>query len=137
MTKGISLDEAQRVVTGARQKADAEGLAMNVAVVDAGNNLSAFVRMDGAWLGSIDIALDKASTARSFDMPTKALVDMSQPGQALYGIDSLSGSKSNIVVFAGGIPLERDGEIVGAIGVSGGTPDQDHMVAEGGVAAFS
>ncbi len=136
MTKGISLTEAQKVIEGARKKATDEGLDMNVAVVDAGNNLTAFVRMDGAWLGSIDIALDKASTARSFDMPTKALCDMAQPGQPLYGIDSLSGSKSHIVVFPGGIPLERDGEIVGAIGVSGGNPDQDHLVAEGGVAAF-
>ncbi len=133
MTHGITLEQAQQVIAAATRKAADEDLRMNIAVVDAGNNLTAFARMDGAWLGSIDIALDKATTARSFDMPTSDLVDMAQPGEPLYGIQSLTGSQGNIVVFAGGIPLKSGDTIIGAVGVSGGTPDQDEMVAQAGV----
>ncbi|MDN5748697.1 MAG: heme-binding protein [Pseudonocardia sp.] len=132
---GITLDQAQLVIDAARRKAAAEGLLMNIAVVDAGNNLTAFARMDGAWLGSIDIALDKASTARAFDMPTEKLGELAQPGAPAFGIHTVSGSGANIVVFAGGIPIEVDGQIVGAVGVSGGLPEQDAMVAQAGVSA--
>jgi uncharacterized protein GlcG (DUF336 family) len=133
MAQGITLEQAQQVIAAATRKAADEDLRMNIAVVDAGNNLTAFARMDGAWLGSIDIALDKATTARSFDMPTRELEGMAQPGQPLYGIQSLTGSQGNIVVFAGGIPLTSGDTIIGAVGVSGGTPDQDEMVAQAGV----
>lgn len=133
MAQGITLEQAQQVIAAATRKADDEDLRMNIAVVDAGNNLTAFARMDGAWLGSIDIALDKATTARSFDMPTRELEGMAQPGQPLYGIQSLTGSQGNIVVFAGGIPLTSGDTIIGAVGVSGGTPDQDEIVAQAGV----
>lgn len=133
MAQGITLEQAQQVIAAATRKAADEDLRMNIAVVDAGNNLTAFARMDGAWLGSIDIALDKATTARSFDMPTRELEGMAQPGQPLYGIQSLTGSQGNIVVFAGGIPLTSGETIIGAVGVSGGTPDQDEMVAQAGV----
>ena len=134
MADGITLEQAQQVVDAARRKASDEGLNMNIAIVDAGDNLTAFARMDGAWLGSIGIALDKAHSARAFDMPTQQLATMSQPGQPLFGIHTLN--QGRIVIFAGGIPLHRGEQIVGAIGVSGGTPDQDHMVAEAGVAAL-
>lgn len=107
---------------------------MNIAVVDAGNNLTAFSRMDGAWLGSIDIAQSKAYTSRAFDMPTRDLADMAQPGEPLFGID---GANQSVIIFAGGIPLTDDGAVVGAVGVSGGTPDQDHEVCEAGVGAYS
>lgn len=137
MTHGITLEQAQEIIAAATRKAADEDLRMNVAVVDAGNNLTAFARMDGAWLGSIDIALDKATTARSFNMPTSELAEMAQPGQPLYGIQNLTGSQGNIVVFAGGIPLQSGDTVIGAIGVSGGTPDQDAMVAQTGADRLS
>jgi uncharacterized protein GlcG (DUF336 family) len=131
---GISLDGAQKVVDAAATKATEIGVAMNVAVVDAGNNLTAFVRQDGAWLGSIDIALGKAYTARAFDMPTRDLVSAVQPGGSLYGIEA--SNDGHLIVFAGGIPITDGEEVVGAVGVSGGSVDQDQEVAEAGVSAY-
>lgn len=131
---GISLQDARRVVDAAAAKATEIEVPMNVAVVDAGNNLTAFVRQDGAWLGSIDIAQGKAYTARAFDMPTRDLVPAVQPGGPLYGIEASNGG--HLIVFAGGIPIEGGGAVVGAIGVSGGSVDQDQEVAEAGVAAY-
>jgi uncharacterized protein GlcG (DUF336 family) len=130
----MTLDAAQKIVDGARAKADEIGVPMNIAVVDAGNNLTAFARMDGAWLGSIDIAQNKAYTARSFDMSTKDLAPLAQPNQPLYGIEA--SNQGQLIVFAGGIPLMDGEDVVGAIGVSGGAVDEDHEVAEAGVAAF-
>jgi uncharacterized protein GlcG (DUF336 family) len=131
----MTLDAAQKVVDGARAKADEIGVPMNIAVVDDGNNLTAFARMDGAWLGSIDIAQNKAYTARSFDMSTKDLGPLAQPNQPLFGINA--SNQGQLIIFAGGIPLENGGEIAGAIGVSGGSVEQDQEVAEAGVAAFN
>jgi uncharacterized protein GlcG (DUF336 family) len=129
----VTLDQAQAIIEAARSKADDSGVPMNIAVVDAGNNLTAFSRMDGAWLGSIDIAQSKAYTARAFDMPTRDLAEMAQPGEPLFGIE---GSNQSVIIFAGGIPVKDDDEtVIGAVGVSGGTPDQDHDVCEAGVAA--
>jgi uncharacterized protein GlcG (DUF336 family) len=108
---------------------------MNIAVVDAGNNLTAFVRQDGAWLGSIDIAQNKAYTARAFDMTSAELGAEAQPGKSLYGIEASNDGR--LIVFGGGIPLKDGEEVVGAIGVSGGTVDQDEEVAEAGVAAHA
>jgi uncharacterized protein GlcG (DUF336 family) len=107
---------------------------MNIAVVDTGGNLIAFVRMDGAWLGSIDIAINKAFTARAFDISTEELAAMSQPGKPFFGIHASNGGR--VMIFAGGIPLKRDGKVVGAIGVSGGQGEQDQAVAEAGAGAF-
>ena len=134
MPKSVTLSTAQAVVEAAVKKAEEIGVPMNIAVVDAGNNLTAFARMDGAWLGSIDIAQNKAYTARSFDMSTKDLAPLAQPDQPLYGIEA--SNQGRLIVFAGGIPLEADGKVAGAIGVSGGSVEQDHEVAEAGVAAF-
>jgi uncharacterized protein GlcG (DUF336 family) len=134
MASEVTLDAALRVVEAARAKADEIGVPMDIAVVDAGNNLTAFARMDGAWLGSIDIAQNKAYTARAFDMPTKALAPLAQPNQPLYGIEA--SNDGNLIVFAGGIPLTNGDTVLGAIGVSGGSVEQDHEVAEAGVAAF-
>jgi uncharacterized protein GlcG (DUF336 family) len=131
---GITLDEALAVITAARKKAEEIGVMMNVAIVDEGNNLAAFVRMDGAWQGSIDIAINKAYSARAFDMTTAALGEISQPGEMCFGIHASNALR--VIIFGGGIPLQRDGKIIGAIGVSGGTVDQDIEVAEAGVAAF-
>ena len=130
---GISLEKARPVIDAALAKAVEIGVPMNVAVVDAGNNLTAFARQDGAWLGSIDIAQGKAYTARAFDMPTKELAPEAQPGGSLYGIEA--SNDGEVIVFAGGIPIESGDEIVGAIGVSGGTVEQDQEVAEAGVEA--
>ena len=95
----VTLDQAQAIIGAARAKADDIGVPMNIAVVDAGNNLTAFSRMDGAWLGSIEIAQSKAYTARGFDMPTRDLAGMAQPGQPLFGIE---GSNQGVIIFAGG-----------------------------------
>ena len=132
--KGVTLEAARDAVAAARRAAEAIGVAMNIAVVDEGNNLVAFERMDGAWLGSIDIAQGKAYTARAFNMPTKDLAPLCQSGQPLFGIHASNGGR--LVIFAGGIPLARAGEVVGAIGVSGGSVEQDQAVAEAGADAF-
>ncbi len=123
------------MIEAARQQAEKIGVPMNIAVVDAGANLVAFVRMDGAWLGSIDIAQEKAFTGRAFEITTKELARMSQPNEPLFGITASNDNR--VVIFAGGIPLKVGGKVVGAIGVRGGKPDQDHEVAEAGAAAFA
>jgi uncharacterized protein GlcG (DUF336 family) len=133
-TKQVTLDVAQTVIAAARQRAQEIGVPMNIAVVDDGNNLVAFARMDGAWLGSIDIAQGKAYTARAFDMGTDELAPLAQPGQPLFGIHV--SNQGRIIVFPGGVPLKTDDTVVGAVGVSGGTVDQDQQVAEAGAAAF-
>lgn len=130
----MTLDRARQVTAAAEQKAVDIGQPMNIAVVDAGASLVCHVRMDGAWLGSIDISINKAYTARAFDMPTSDLAPMAQSGEPLFGINTTNGGR--VVIFAGGIPLSEDGEIAGAIGVSGGTVEQDQEVAEAGAAAF-
>ncbi len=134
LARPVTLNAALAVIEAARKRAEKIGVAMNIAVVDDGANLVAFMRMDGAWLGSIEIAQDKAYTARAFDISTKELASMSQPGEPLFGIAQTH--RGRVIIFAGGIPLKADGQVVGAVGVSGGTPDQDHDVAEAGAAAF-
>ncbi|CAA9426399.1 MAG: hypothetical protein AVDCRST_MAG03-2923 [uncultured Rubrobacteraceae bacterium] len=130
----ITLQEAQAILSAAGRKAEEIGQPMNIAVMDAGRNLVAFHRMDGAWVASTDIAIDKAFTSAGRGLTTRKIGEMAQPGQPLFGINTTNGGR--IVIFAGGIPLTRDGSVVGAIGVSGGTVDEDHEVAEAGVAAF-
>jgi uncharacterized protein GlcG (DUF336 family) len=126
----VSTEQALAIVTACRRKAEKMDLNMNIAVVDAGANLKAFLRMDGAWLGSIDIAIRKARTARYFDMPTGAIGELSQPGGSLYGIEHSNGG---LISFPGGIPLkDADGRVIGAVGVSGSTVEDDHAVAEAG-----
>jgi uncharacterized protein GlcG (DUF336 family) len=130
----ITLEDARQVIKAAEKEADAQGQPMNIAVVDAGGNLVAHVRMDGAWLGSVDISINKAWTARAFDISTKDLGDNSQPGKQFYGIHASNGGR--VMIFAGGIPLKRGGKVVGGLGVSGGSGKQDQAVAEAGAAAF-
>ncbi len=130
----ITLQDAKRVIAAAEEKATKAGVAQNIAVVDAGGNLVAHVRMDKAWIGSIDISIKKAFTARAFDISTKELSKLAQPGDDFYGIHASNDGK--IMIFAGGIPLKRGDEVVGAIGVSGGTGSQDQSVAEAGAEAF-
>ena len=130
----ITLSDAMKVISAAQKKATAIGQPMNVAVADGGGNLVAHVRMDGAWIGSIDISLKKAYTSRAFDIATKDLATHSQSGGQFFGIHASNNGK--IMIFAGGVPLKRNGKVVGSIGVSGGSGDQDHAVAEAGAAAF-
>jgi uncharacterized protein GlcG (DUF336 family) len=130
----ITLNDARRVIDAAEKKAGEIGQPMNIAVADTGGNLVAHVRMDGAWLGSIDISIKKAFTSRAFDISTKDLAENSQPGQQFFGIHASNDGR--VMIFAGGIPLKKDGKVVGAIGVSGGSGDQDHSVAEAGASAF-
>jgi uncharacterized protein GlcG (DUF336 family) len=129
----ITLDDARRVISAAEQKAREIGQPMNIAVVDVGGNLVSHIRMDGAWLGSIDISINKAFTARAFDISTAELAQNSQPGQQFFGIHV--SNHGRIMVFAGGVPLRRDGSIIGAIGVSGGNGNQDETVALAGASA--
>ena len=132
----ITLEDARRVISAAENKAQEIGQPMNIAVVDAGGNLVSHVRMDGAWIGSIDISINKAFTSRAFDISTKDLGEHSQPGGQFYGIHVSNGGR--IRIFAGGIPLSSGdgGEVIGAIGVSGGSGEQDQAVAEAGAVAF-
>jgi uncharacterized protein GlcG (DUF336 family) len=134
-TQDLSLEQAQLVLDAAIAASEEQGTKMDIAVVDAGGNLKAFARMDGAWLGSIDIATTKARTARYFNLPTEALGELSQPGGPLYGIEVSNGG---LITFPGGLPLEaEDGTVIGAIGVSGSTVEDDRAVAEAGVAALA
>lgn len=133
-TKDITLDQAHAILAAAVKKAADIDTKMDIAVVDAGGNLKAFARMDGAWLGSIDIAIRKAKTARYFDMPTGEIGKLSQPGGPLYNIEHSNGG---LISFPGGVPLKAaDGTIIGAVGVSGSTVDKDHAVAEAGAAVI-
>jgi uncharacterized protein GlcG (DUF336 family) len=133
-TKDITAEQAHAVLAAAMTKAKEIDTKMDIAVVDAGGNLKAFVRMDGAWLGSIDISIKKAKTARMFDMPTGEIGKLSQPGGPLYQIEV---SNQGLITFPGGVPLKTaDGTIIGAVGVSGSTVDKDHAVASAGAAVI-
>ena len=130
----ITLEQALAVVSAAQEKAEKQGTLMDIAVVDAGANLKAFVRMDGAFLGSIDISIKKAKTARFFNMPTGKLGELAQPGKPLYNIEFSNGG---LITFPGGLPLkDKSGNIIGAIGVSGSSVEDDHEVALAGAAAL-
>jgi len=131
----ITLDQAHDVAKAARKKAAEIGTAMDIAVVDAGANLKFFIRMDNAWLGSIDIAIKKAKTARFFDMPTGEIGKLSQPGQPLFGIEH---SNDGLISFPGGVPITNEaGQVIGAIGVSGSSVEDDHTVAAAGAEAIN
>src|SRR5215510_13813586 len=126
----VTLGDARRVIGAAEKKAAEIGQPMNIAIADGGGNLVAHVRMDGAWLGSIDISIKKFYNSRAFDISTKDLAAHSQSGGQFFGIHASNNGK--IMIFAGGIPLKKDGKVVGAVGVSGGSGEQDHAVAEAG-----
>ncbi|HVV45318.1 MAG TPA: heme-binding protein [Bryobacteraceae bacterium] len=130
----ITLADARRIIAAAEKKAEEIRQPMNIAVVDSGGNLVAHVRMDNAWIGSVDISINKAWTARAFDISTKELAENSQSGDQFFGIHV--SNHGRVMIFAGGIPLKRGDQVVGAIGVSGGLGKQDQAVAEAGAAAF-
>jgi len=130
----ITLSQAEKLIKVAKEKATAIDTKMNIAIVDAGANLVAFARMDGAWLGSLDIAIKKAKTARFFDMNTGSIGELSQPGGSLFNIEH---SNNGLITFPGGIPIKNtNGDIIGAIGVSGSSVENDHTVAEAGAKAI-
>jgi len=130
----LTLEIVEKLSLAAKAKAKEIGVPMNIAVVDEGANLKAFHRMDNAWLGSIDISIKKAKTARFFDMDSGEIGKLSQPGQPLYNIEHSNGG---LITFPGGVVLKNEnGLVIGAIGVSGGTVDQDHEVATAGAAAL-
>jgi uncharacterized protein GlcG (DUF336 family) len=131
----VTLDDARKVITAAERKAKEIGQPMNIAVADKGGNLIAHVRMDDAWFGSIDVSIKKAYTSSAFDISTKDLSQNAQPGQQFYGINMSNNGR--IMIFAGGLPLKRGGKVVGAVGVSGGSGEQDQAVAEAGAKAFT
>ena len=130
----ITLNDARRVIAAAEKKAQEIGQPMNIAVVDAGGNLLAFERMENAWLGSIDISINKAFTSRAFDIATKDLAKLSQSGDEFFGIHV--SNHGRIMIFAGGVPLKQGGKVVGGLGVSGGMGKQDQAIAEAGAAAL-
>ncbi len=127
----LSSSRVDRMIAAAVQKSEELGVNMNIAVVDQGANLKAFRRMDGAWLGSIDIACKKARTARLFDMPTGMIGQISQPGESLYNIEV---SNQGLITFPGGLPItDQQGTVIGAVGVSGSTVENDHLVAQAAI----
>lgn len=131
---GLTLAAARAVISAAQAEARILRVAMTVAVVDSGDQLVAFERMDGADLVGVTLARDKAFTALVNRMPTRDLAPVVQPGTEFYGYDSIAGGRT--IVFAGGMPLEREGVLVGAVGVSGGDAAQDQRAADAAVAAF-
>jgi uncharacterized protein GlcG (DUF336 family) len=130
----LTLADAREIIAAGEKKAAALGIPYNLAVVDAGGALIAHARMDGAWLGSIDIAIHKAFTSRAFDMATQDLATMAQSGKPLFGINSTNHEK--VVIFAGGMPVKMGDTVIGAVGASGGTVEQDQQVVEAALAGF-
>ncbi|MFB7411415.1 heme-binding protein [Streptomyces sp. NPDC056202] len=133
-TESVSLEDARRVVAAGEAKADEIGSPSNIAVVDVGGNLVAHIRMDDAWIGSVDISISKAFTSRAFDVSTADLAANAGPGGQFFGINASNNGR--VMIFAGGVPLRHGGRIVGAVGVSGGSGEQDQAVAEAAATAF-
>jgi uncharacterized protein GlcG (DUF336 family) len=131
----LTLEDARRVIAAGERKAIELKVPYNIAVVDAGGNLVAYVRMDGAWLGSMAIAIDKAWTARAFDMTTEALAQLAQSGQQGFGINTTNDCR--VVIFGGGIPITVNDAVIGAVGASGGSVEQDISVARAALAGMS
>lgn len=132
--KSVSLDDAQRMIQAGIAKAKEINSPSNIAVVDAGGNLLAFARMEDAWLGSIDIAINKAFTSRAFDIATKQLAGFAQPGEQFYGIHV--SNHGRVMIFAGGLALKSGNTVIGAVGVSGGSGEQDQQIVEAAAAAL-
>ena len=130
----LDLGDARRIIAAAERKAIEIGIPYNIAVADASGGLVAHIRMDGAWLGSVDISIKKAWTARAFDTSTEELSHVTQSGQQGFGLNTTNDSR--VVIFGGGIPVKRDGVVIGAVGASGGSVEQDVAVARAAVADF-
>jgi uncharacterized protein GlcG (DUF336 family) len=130
----VTYDLAEQALAAAIAEAKKTGTQMCIAVVDSGADLKAFVRMDNAWVGSVDIAIKKAKTACFFAMNTGQIGKLSQPGGPLYGIEH---SNDGLITFPGGVPIvDKDGVLIGAVGVSGSSVENDHQVAKAGAEAI-
>jgi uncharacterized protein GlcG (DUF336 family) len=134
MAATIDLAAARDVIAAAEVRAAQIGVRTSIVVLDHGGDLVAMARMDGAWPGACDLALGKALTSRAFRVPSSAFVPLIQPGQPLFSVNSVGGGQ--YVILPGGLPLVVDGQSAGAVGISGGTPDQDEDIAEAAAAAF-
>jgi len=132
-TESVSLEDARRIIAAGEAKADEIGSPSNIAVVDAGGNLVAHIRMDEAWIGSVDISINKVFTSRAFDISTADLGANAGPGDQFFGINASNNGR--VMIFAGGIPLRHGDRVVGAVGVSGGSGEQDQTVAEAAATA--
>jgi len=132
--ESVTLDEAKRMLLAAESKASSMGIAYNIAVVDAAGQLVAFVRQDGALMGSIDLAINKAFTARFFEKTTDYLATLAQPGRPLFGIQDSNAGK--VVIFGGGAPIVCKGNIIGAVGASAGSVEQDIQIVEAALDAI-
>ena len=130
----LTLDDAKLMIRAAEEAAEQIGLPYNIAVVDAGGALLAFVRQDGGKIGSVDVAIDKARTARLFDMDTSDLAPLAQSGGPLFGIDQTNAGK--VVIFGGGLLVRSGNDIIGSVGASAGTVEQDVVVASAAIAAL-
>ncbi len=130
----VTLEDARRVIAAGEREAESQGQPMNIAVVDAGGILVAHIRQDGAWIGSVDVAINKAFSARAFDVSTAGLGENAQPGGQFYGIQD--SNHGRVMIFGGGVPLMSGDAVVGAVGVSGGTGEQDQAVAAAAAAAL-
>jgi len=130
----VDLADARQIISAGERKAKELGVPYNIAVADASGGLVAHVRMDGAWLGSVDIAINKAWTARAFDMSTEELSHLTQSGQQGFGLNTTNDSR--VVIFGGGVPIKRDGVVIGAVGASGGSVEQDVAVAKAAIAGL-
>ncbi len=133
--ESLTLEDARKIIAAATKKAEEIKQPMNIAVADAGGNLLAFERMANAWLGSIDISMKKAWTSRAFDIATGDLAKHSQSGNQFFGIHASNNGK--VMIFAGGVPIKHGNTVIGAIGVSGGSGEQDQAVAEAGAKAIA
>jgi uncharacterized protein GlcG (DUF336 family) len=131
----LTLSDAKQMLQAGETKAASIGIPYNIAVVDVGGALIAFTRQDGALVGSIDLAICKAKTARMFDKSTDSLAVLAQPGAPLFGIEQSNGG--NVVIFGGGLPVTYDDQIIGAVGTSAGSVEQDIAVAKAAAAAIS
>lgn len=135
MIASLDLADARRIIAAGERKAAEIGVASSIAVVDAGGHLVAHARMDGAWIGSIDIAIDKAWTARATDHATDELAGFAQSGEPLFGLNTTNDGR--LVIFGGGVPIRKDGRVIGAAGVSGGSVEEDVTVARAALAGFA
>jgi uncharacterized protein GlcG (DUF336 family) len=131
----LTLEDARRLIAAGERKAIELKIPYNIAVVDAGGGLLAHARMDGAWLGSVAIAIDKAWTARAFDMATDDLAGLTQCGKPGFGLNTTN--QARVVIFGGGVPITVNGTVIGAVGASGGSVDQDVLVARAALAGMT
>ena len=129
----MNLELATAAIKSGLEASEKLNLKMNIAIVDSGGNLVSFIRMDDAWLGSIDVSVKKAKTAVLFNMPSGEIGKLSQPRGSLYGIEH---SNDGLITFPGGLPVHnKNGKLIGGIGESGDSVANDVRIAGAGKSA--